>query len=174
MLRAPFNSRPSCQRSPAILSTHPAPDLIRDGDTPSLRAVVKLMRLTSERLSTMRTGHRVAEGNCAAERRGGEQPEANLSSQRSLSRRLNPIRPFGMASPRRTGEALVDDQPEANTKPVSSFARESEGGWGEKAGKARQISNEILSGAEESGWEVRASIVAGKRVMIVEPREVGR
>jgi len=109
--------------------------LIRAGDTPSLRAVVKLMRLNSERLSTMRTGHRVAEGNCSAVRRGGEQPEANLSSQRSLSRRLNPIRPFGMASPLWTGEALVEDQPEANTKPVSPFARESEGGWGRRQGK---------------------------------------
>jgi hypothetical protein len=52
--------------------------------------------------------------------------------------------------------------------------RESEGVWGEKAGKARQLSKEIPPGAEESWGEVRASIVAVKRVMTVEPREVGR
>ncbi len=45
---------------------------------------------------------------------------------------------------------------------------------GEKAGKARQLSKEIPAGATESGGEVRASIVAMKRVMTVEPREVGR
>ena len=36
MLRAPFKSRPARRNSPVTPSTHPAPDLIRDGDTPSL------------------------------------------------------------------------------------------------------------------------------------------
>ena len=36
MLQAPFTSRPSRKDSPAIASTHPAPDLFTDGDTPSL------------------------------------------------------------------------------------------------------------------------------------------
>ena len=135
---------------------------------------MKLMRLTSERLSTTSTGRRVAEGNCVAARRGGEQPEANLPSQNSLLRQLNPIRPFGMASLRTKGEAQVQDLPEATTKPVSTVVREPEGVWGEKVGKARQLSKEIPAGATESGGEVRASIVAAKRVMTVEPREVGR
>ena len=79
-----------------------------------------------------------------------------------------------MASLRSKGEAQVPDLSGATTKPVSTVAREPEGGWGEKAGKARQLSKEILAGATESGGEVRASIVAAKRVMTVEPREVGR
>ena len=36
MLRAPFKSRPSDKNLPATSSTHPTPDLITDGDTPSL------------------------------------------------------------------------------------------------------------------------------------------
>jgi hypothetical protein len=79
-----------------------------------------------------------------------------------------------MASLRRKGEAQVPDLPKAITKPVSTVVRESEGVWGEKAGKARQLSKEIPAGATESGGEVRAPIVAMKRVMTVEPREVGR
>lgn len=140
----------------------------------SLRAFAKLMRLTSERLSTVQTWQRVAEGNCVAARRGGEQPEANLSSQRGLPRPLNPIRPVGLASLRRKGEARVQDLPETITKHVSRVVRESEGGWGEKAGKAHQISKEIPPGAAESWREVRAPIVALKRVTTVEPRGVGR
>jgi hypothetical protein len=46
--------------------------------------------------------------------------------------------------------------------------------WDEKAGKAEQLSVEILLGATESGEEVRALIVALKRVTTVEPRGVGR
>jgi hypothetical protein len=79
-----------------------------------------------------------------------------------------------MASLRSKGEAQVSDLPEATTKPVSTVAWEPEGVWGEKAGKARQLSKEIPVGAAESGGEVRASIVAAKRVMTVEPREEGR
>ena len=44
---------------------------------------------------------------CVAVRRGGEQLEANLSSQSSQTRRLNPIRPIGVASLPRKGEALT-------------------------------------------------------------------
>ena len=39
MLRAPFKSRPSRGDSDAIPSTRPTPDLISDGDTPSLPRV---------------------------------------------------------------------------------------------------------------------------------------
>jgi hypothetical protein len=55
-----------------------------------------------------------------------------------------------MASLRRKGEAQVPDLPETTTKPVSMVIREPEGGWGEKAGKARQLSKEIPAGATES------------------------
>lgn len=140
-----------------------------------LRAFAMLMELTSERLSTTQTWRRVAEGNCVAARRGGEQPEANRSSQNSLLRQLNPIRPFGMASLRSMCEAQVQYLSEAISKHVNVWiARESEGGWGGKVGKVPQLSKEIPVGAEESGGEVRASIVALKRVTTVEPREVGK
>ena len=145
-----------------------------DGGTPSLRANMKLKRLTGERPSTVQAWHRVAEGHCVAVRRGGEQPEANLSSQSSQTRRLNPIRPVGVASLRRRGEALALSLPEAITKHDHTIAKDSEGGWDEKAGKAEQLSVEILPGATESGEEVRALIVALKRVTTVEPRGVGR
>jgi len=80
-----------------------------------------------------------------------------------------------MASLRSKGEAQVPDLPETITKPVARVVRESEGGWGEKAGKVgHQISKEILPGAEEGRKEVRAPIVASKRVTTVEPRGVGR
>ena len=75
--------------------------------TRSLRVRMKLKRLTGERPSTVLAWHRIAEGNCVAVRRGGEQPEANLSSQSSQTRRLNPIRPIGVASLLRKGEALA-------------------------------------------------------------------
>ena len=140
----------------------------------SLRANMKLKRLTGERPSTVQAWHRVAEGNCVAVRRSGEQPEANLSSQSSQTRRLNPIRPVGVASLRRRGEALALSLPEAITKHDHTIAKDSEGGWDEKAGKAEQLSVEILPGATESGEEVRALIVALKRVTTVEPRGVGR
>ena len=145
-----------------------------DGETPSLRVNMKLKRLTGERPSTVLAWHRVAEGNCVAVRRGGEQPKANLSSQSSQTRRLNPIRPFGMASLRRKGEALALSLPEAITKHDHTIAKDSDGVWDEKAGKAEQLSVEILLGATESGEEVRALIVALKRVTTVEPRGVGR
>ena len=135
---------------------------------------MKLKRLTGERPSTVLAWHRVAEGNCVAVRRGGEQPKANLSSQSSQTRQLNPIRPFGMASLRVKGEALALSLPEAITKHDHTIAKDSDGVWDEKAGKAEQLSVEILLGATESGEEVRALIVALKRVTTVEPRGVGR
>jgi hypothetical protein len=145
-----------------------------DRETQSLRVNMKLKRLTGERPSTVLAWRRVAEGNCVAVRRGGEQPEANLSSQSSQTRRLNPIRPVGVASLRRRGEALALSLPEAITKHDHTIAKDSEGGWDEKAGKADQLSVEILPGATESGEEVRALIVALKRVTTVEPRGAGR
>jgi len=135
---------------------------------------MKLKRLTGERPSTVLAWHRVAEGNCVAERRGGEQPKANLSSQSSQTRQLNPIRPFGMASLRVKGEALALSLPEAITKHDHTIAKDSDGVWDEKAGKADQLSVEILPGATESGKEVRALVVALKRVTTVEPRGAGR
>ena len=135
---------------------------------------MKLKRLTGERPSTVLAWHRVAEGNCVAERRGGEQPKANLSSQSSQTRQLNPIRPFGMASLRVKGEALALSLPEAITKHDHTIAKDSDGVWDEKAGKAEQLSVEILLGATESGEEVRALIVALKRVTTVEPRDAGK
>jgi len=140
----------------------------------ALRVNMKLKRLTGERPSTVLAWRRVAEGNCVAERRGGKQPEANLSSQSSQTRRLNPIRPVGVASLRRRGEALALSLPKAITKHDHTIAKDSEGGWDEKAGKAEQLSVEILPGATESGEEVRALIVALKRVTTVEPRGAGR
>ena len=140
----------------------------------ALRVNMKLKRLTGERPSTVLAWRRVAEGNCVAERRGGKQPEANLSSQSSQTRRLNPIRPVRVASLRRRGEALALSLPKAITKHDHTIAKDSEGGWDEKAGKAEQLSVEILPGATESGEEVRALIVALKRVTTVEPRGVGR
>jgi len=110
---------------------------------------VMLMRLTSANLSTKRTWLRVAEGNCDAVRHGGEQPDAKLSSQNSLPRQLNPIRPFGVVSLRTNGETLVDDQTQSITKHVA-IERDSEGVWGEKAGKAHQLSKDIPLGATGS------------------------
>ncbi len=131
--------------------------------TRSLRANMKLKRLTGERPSTVQAWHRVAEGNCVAVRRGGEQPEANLSSQSSQTRRLNPIRPVGVASLLRRGEALALSLPEAITKDDHTIAKDSEGGWDEKAGKAEQLSVEILPGATESGKEVKAFVWVSTR-----------
>ena len=142
--------------------------------TRSLRVSMKLKRLTGERPSTVLAWHRVAEGNCVAERRGGKQPKANLSSQSSQTRQLNPIRPFGMASLRRKGEALALSLPEAITKHDHTIAKDSDGVWDEKAEKAERLSVKILLGATESGEEVRALIVALKRVTTVEPRGAGR
>jgi hypothetical protein len=79
-----------------------------------------------------------------------------------------------VASLRRRGEALALSLPEAITKHDRKIVRDSEGVWDGKAKKADQLSVEILPGATESGEEVRALIVALKRVTTVEPRGVGR
>jgi len=79
-----------------------------------------------------------------------------------------------MASLRRKGEAQVLNLSGTIPKHVTLVVWNSQGGWGEKAGKAHQISIEVLLGATESGEEVRALIVAMKRVTTVEPRGVGR
>ena len=79
-----------------------------------------------------------------------------------------------MASLRRKGEALALSLPEAITEHGHTIDRDSEGGWDGKAEKAEQLSVEILPGATESGEEVRALIVALKRVTTVEPRGAGR
>ena len=107
--------------------------------TRSLRVNMKLKRLTGERPSTVLAWRRVAEGNCVAVRRGGKQPEANLSSQSSQTRRLNPILPLGVASLRRRGEALALNLPEAITKHDRKIVRGSEGVWDGKAERADQL-----------------------------------
>jgi len=138
-----------------------------------LCACVKLMRLTDGRSSPTRTWRRVAEGNCVAARRGGEQPEANLSSQTGLPRPVNPIRPDHVASLRSSGEARSLDLIPEDSQHVESWGYVP-GAWGGKAGKARQQSTENPSCATERRGEVRALIVARKRVMTVERRGAGR
>ena len=138
-----------------------------------LCACVILMRLTDERSSTTLTWRRVAEGNCVAARRGGEQPEANLPSQTRLPRRVNPIRPEHVASLRGSGEAWSSDLTSGTSKHVEVPGYVS-GVWGEKVGKARQLSIEILPCARPRREEVRALIVALRRVTTAERRGAGR
>ena len=52
----------------------------------------------------------VAEGNCVAERRGGEQPEAN--DQSIINKMMNSIRPDALASLLSKGEAQNGSRPE--------------------------------------------------------------
>ena len=51
----------------------------------------------------------VAEGNCVAERRGGEQPEAN--DQSIIKKMMNSIRPDALASLLLKGEAKTGNRP---------------------------------------------------------------
>jgi hypothetical protein len=51
----------------------------------------------------------VAEGNCVAERRGGEQPEAN--DQSIINKMMNSIRPDALASLLSKGEAQNGSRP---------------------------------------------------------------
>ena len=62
--------------------------------------------------SPHRTEHwlSVAEGNCVAERRGGEQPEAN--DQSIINKMMNSIRPDALASLLSKGEAQNGSRPE--------------------------------------------------------------
>ncbi len=71
-----------------------------------LCASVKTKILTGESPSTAKTYRRVAEGNCVAARRGGEQPKAKEPSQNSIPMQLNSIRPFRVTSLRSKGEVL--------------------------------------------------------------------
>src|SRR6516225_11388002 len=61
--------------------------------------------------SPRRTEHwlSVAEGNCVAERRGGEQPEAN--NQSIINKMMNSIRPDALASLLGYGEAQDGSRP---------------------------------------------------------------
>jgi len=82
----------------------------------ALRALMKTMKLTGERPSADETWNVcVAEGNCVAKRRRGEQPEANNPAQNSMSMRLNSIRPVRQ---RRACEAKV--KPVAQAMPMAS------------------------------------------------------
>ena len=65
--------------------------------------------------SPRRTEHwlSVAEGNCVAERRGGEQPEAN--NQSIIKKMMNSIRPDALASLRGKGEAQNGSRPEGES-----------------------------------------------------------
>jgi hypothetical protein len=130
---------------------------------PAFRAHVKRMRRTDESSSPALAWRRVAEGNCVAARRGGEQPEAKLSSQTGQQRPVNPIRPESVASLRNSGEARFQDLIPKGTQHVMLRGYGS-GGWGEKAVKVRQINVEIPSCADERRGEVRALIVAMTRV----------
>src|SRR5271163_2551007 len=69
--------------------------------------------------SPHRTEHwlSVAEGNCVAERRGGEQPEAN--DQSIIKKMMNSIRPDALASLLAKGEAQNGSRPEKGTAATS-------------------------------------------------------
>ena len=66
--------------------------------------------------SPHRTEHwlSVAEGNCVAERRGGEQPEAN--DQSIIKKMINSIRPDALASLLAKGEAQNGSRPEREAR----------------------------------------------------------
>jgi hypothetical protein len=69
--------------------------------------------------SPHRTEHwlSVAEGNCVAERRGGEQPEAN--DQSIIKKMMNSIRPDALASLLAKGEAQNGSRPGKGTAATS-------------------------------------------------------
>ena len=88
--------------------------------------------------SPHRTEHwlSVAEGNCVAERRGGEQPEAN--DQSIINKMMNSIRPDALASLLSKGEAQNGSRPERERtvtprpdlrREVSVGFRSAWGGW---------------------------------------------
>src|SRR5580658_5398183 len=77
---------------------------------------MRTMKLTGERPSADETWNVcVAEGNCAAERRRGEQPKANNPAQNSMSMRLNSIRPV-----RSRRACIAKVKPVAQAMPVAS------------------------------------------------------
>src|SRR5712672_1164093 len=59
----------------------------------------------------------VAEGNCVAERRGGEQPEAN--DQSIINKMMNSIRPDALASLPSKGKAQNGSRPGKGTAAIS-------------------------------------------------------
>jgi len=138
------------------------------GRCPRLRACVKLMRLTDGRSSPTRTWRRVAEGNCVAARRGGEQPEANLSSQTGLPRPVNPIRPDHVASLRSSGEARSLDLIPEDSQHVESWGYVP-GAWGGKAGKPSAKHREPLVCDGEAGGS-QSPHSSEEAVMTVERR----
>ena len=141
--------------------------ILQAGGTPARRlppCACTYMKSTSESLSPPATSAgRAAGGNCVAARRGGEQPEADLRSQR----KLNPIRPVAAASPRGTGEASCVSgyrSDRHSSSKVKDWAVM--GGWGENAGKVTCGSTEICPDRtlrRQCRAEVRAAIVAMKR-----------
>jgi hypothetical protein len=122
------------------------------------------MRTTSESLSPSEASHgRVAEGNCVAVRRGGEQPEAKPQTRTQVK----PIRPSTMASLLANGEACGASRDHSD-RHNSSQVRERivAGGWAGYAGKLSWWTVEICTGRnlqERVRAEVRAAIVAWKR-----------
>jgi len=122
------------------------------------------MKSTSESLSHPETSNgRAAGGNCVVERRGGEQPEADLRSQT----KVNPIRFSTVASLLGNGEACRMSGNRFLPQPSFTGEKRTVGdGWGENAGKVSCGSVEICPGRnprERNRAEVRAAIVAGKR-----------
>jgi hypothetical protein len=95
------------------------------------------MTLTGERPSADEAWNVcVAEGNCAAARQGGEQPEANDPAQNSMTMRLNSIRPV------RNGEPAL-----AKAKPVAQAMRMAS----PQRAKAATIRNGRVIGVSEVG-----------------------
>jgi hypothetical protein len=76
----------------------------------------------------------VAEGNCVAKRRGGEQPEAN--DQSIINKMMNSIRPDALASLLGKGEARNGSRPGKGERQIRNLTcgRNSERGnrseWG--------------------------------------------
>jgi hypothetical protein len=76
----------------------------------------------------------VAEGNCVAERRGGEQPEAN--NQSIIKKMMNSIRPDALASLLGKGEAQNGKLPgkgerqQSDTEPRRDSERGKWNAWG--------------------------------------------
>ena len=76
----------------------------------------------------------VAEGNCVAERRGGEQPEAN--NQSIINKMMNSIRPDALASLLSKGEARNGSRPGKGERQIRDLTcgRNSERGFQECMG----------------------------------------
>jgi len=122
------------------------------------------MKSTSENLSRPETRNgNAAGGNCVVERRGGEQPEADLRSQT----KVNPIRFTTAASLLGNGEACRMSGNRFLLHPsLRREKRDVVDGWGENAGKVSCGSVESCPGRnprERNRAAVRAAIVVMKR-----------